>query len=491
MKAKSLPDRFLLAKLQIESLMTKTTLRAIRTLLQALPAELDAMYDQVFQRIRGQDSESCRLALKTLGWIHSALRPLTIAELSHATAVELGDIKFDAEGIPEFSMLESVCAGLITVQRNDIVTLVHYTASEYLRHHTEILAIDRHQQVAQTCLAYLSMSDFSGDPSGQDGSFVNRLGQYPLLSYSSCHWGAHARLASEEQLVPLALSFLVTENNRVASIQAMQAKETPYKGWSQEYTKSMTPLELASSFGLLKTSSALIDNGADVEAKDSKGQGALHRAAVHGFSHVVKLLLDNNASINSSDGERRRTSLHWASEAGSLNTVKTLLDHGADYDATDKRKQTALIIAASSGHESIVQQLLCAGAAIDTQDAYKATALWRAAECGHFHVVCLLLHAGARTDICNEYDQTPLHRAADIGHLQIVERLLEHGADPSPKDYYGWTPWYRAADNGHDEVAKFIVKFTESTEITRSTTIESTPCETAPQYTTTGALIFS
>ena len=210
--------------------MTKTTLRAIRTSLQALPAELDDMYDQVFRRIRGQDSESCRLALRTLGWINCALRPLTIPELLHATAVELEDTTFDTEGIPEFSMLESVCAGLITVQRNDIVALVHYTASEYVRNHIEMLAIHRHQQLAQTCLAYLSMSDFGGDPSPQDGSFVNRLGQYPLLSYSSCHWGAHARLANEEQLVSPALSFLVTENNPVASIQAMQAKQSPYKG---------------------------------------------------------------------------------------------------------------------------------------------------------------------------------------------------------------------------------------------------------------------
>lgn len=56
--------------------MAKTTLRKVKTALDSLPEELDRTYDQVLQRIQAQDRDHAVLALKVLGWIHHAVRPL-------------------------------------------------------------------------------------------------------------------------------------------------------------------------------------------------------------------------------------------------------------------------------------------------------------------------------------------------------------------------------------------------------------------------------
>ena len=45
----------------------------------------------------------------------------------------------------------------------------------------------------------------------------------------------------------------------------------------------------------------LMDNGADVNAKDKKGRTILMYAAVHGYAEIAKLLMDNGAEVNAKD----------------------------------------------------------------------------------------------------------------------------------------------------------------------------------------------
>lgn len=59
-----------------------------------------------------------------------------------------------------------------------------------------------------------------------------------------------------------------------------------------------TPLHLAASEGHKDVVRFLLDNDANVNARDNKGRTPLHDAASGGFLHVVELLLANNADIN-------------------------------------------------------------------------------------------------------------------------------------------------------------------------------------------------
>ena len=55
--------------------------------------------------------------------------------------------------------------------------------------------------------------------------------------------------------------------------------------------------------GNIKKARFLIDNGADVNAKDSTGNSPLHRAASNGDIYTARLLIDNGADVNTKNDE--------------------------------------------------------------------------------------------------------------------------------------------------------------------------------------------
>jgi hypothetical protein len=69
-------------------------------------------------RIEGQLQDQEELAKQVLSWITCAKRPLTILELQHALAIEIGDSKLDEENLPQIEDMVSVCAGLVLRTRD-------------------------------------------------------------------------------------------------------------------------------------------------------------------------------------------------------------------------------------------------------------------------------------------------------------------------------------------------------------------------------------
>src|SRR5437667_2919487 len=101
----------------MDSLAKKVNRRDVRKTVKNLPIELDDTYDEAMQRIESQDKEEVNLAKQVLCWISFALRPLTVAEIQHALAVEPGDTTIDEEALPDEGVLVSVCVGLTTVDQ--------------------------------------------------------------------------------------------------------------------------------------------------------------------------------------------------------------------------------------------------------------------------------------------------------------------------------------------------------------------------------------
>ena len=419
------------------------------------------MYGQALERIQAQDPEYASLGLKIISWVHHAARPLSLHELRHALAVEVDDRTFDDDGLPDEELLESVCAGLITIQEHRTVRLVHYTAQEYLSRKSSVLFPRTDAMIANICLTYLCFEDFKSGPCNSDNDLQARLDQYPLLRYAAQYWAQHIRAMDDSTLDEKILHFLARKPNVDSSTQAMLATQSRIPNWSQEYTKGLNGLCLASMHGLQPICRKFLEQGADVNSADLCGYTSLHYAAIHNYGSILGLLLDSGASLGLRTTYHGRTALHWAAWHGHENAVRQLLDKGADTTARDQRGWTALHLAASGGHLQILQTLLETNNNVNVVDGYGATALYRAAEEGHAEATQFLLENRAELDIRNDYQQTALHRAADVGHLAVTRLLLEHGANYNLKDFYGWTPLYRASDHGHDDVADFLAEFAQ------------------------------
>ena len=92
-------------------------------------------------------------------------------------------------------------------------------------------------------------------------------------------------------------------------------------------TEDMTATETADAVGL-------IDQGADLHAKDNYGCTPLHLACVNGHAEVVKALLEKGADVHAKDSHGM-TPLHYACMNGHAEVVKALLEKGADVHAKD------------------------------------------------------------------------------------------------------------------------------------------------------------
>ena len=180
----------------------------------------------------------------------------------------------------------------------------------------------------------------------------------------------------------------------------------------------------------------LIDNGADVDAKDDNGKTALILATMGGRTDMVDLLIKADADMDAKSNYGN-TAMMMACDRGDTDIVRLLIDNGADMDAKDNHGYTAMMIAIEMGyssHKDILSLLVYNGADVDAKDNDGSTALMSAVSNGQTEIVDLLLNDGADVNAADSDGQTALMFACEEEHKDIVRLLIEKGADPTLKD---------------------------------------------------------
>ncbi|HTF31118.1 MAG TPA: ankyrin repeat domain-containing protein, partial [Flavitalea sp.] len=87
------------------------------------------------------------------------------------------------------------------------------------------------------------------------------------------------------------------------------------------------------------------------------GESLLHVAVKSGHLSMVKLLLENGASINIQD-ESGNTPLHYAAANGKKDTVKYLLEKGVDSALVNVKEQKAIDYSIVKGFNEITELIL-------------------------------------------------------------------------------------------------------------------------------------
>jgi hypothetical protein len=236
----------------MNSLAKKQTPRGVRDALKNLPNGLDDTYSEAMQRIQSQDEEDAQLAERVLYWISYAYTPLTVVEIRHALAVQVGDTDLDGEALSEENILVSVCAGLVTVdQESNIMRLVHYTTQEYF----ERIQMERfpyaQTDIAKCCLTYISFDAFAESYCRGEKELKSRLQLYPFLRYAAQYWGDHAREGMDETVKDLILRFLGHNIKVLCSNQVAKFSKTGYDGYWYS-VPNVTRLHIVASFGLVE-----------------------------------------------------------------------------------------------------------------------------------------------------------------------------------------------------------------------------------------------
>jgi uncharacterized protein len=198
----------------------------------------------------------------------------------------------------------------------------------------------------------------------------------------------------------------------------------------------------------------LIQRGANVNEKGDEGMTMLGRAASEGRADIVRLLLGRGASVETADS-RGRTPLIASIDQGFSDVARVLIQHRANVNAQDARGWTPLIHAASVKDRAILKLLLEKGADPNVRNKTGYAALMYASD--DPDMCKILLDKGANVDIRGaDDDVTPLIKASVEGEYRVVEELLKRKADVNARDKDGNTALHWALKFSHHRVAKLL-----------------------------------
>lgn len=270
-----------------------------------------------------------------------------------------------------------------------------------------------------------------------------------------------------------SLSVLLPGKVRDASAKLAEAAQSGNMQWIEEllaigasvefkskHHENGTALHVASQYGHPEAIQILLQHGARIDQRNSRGDSAVHVAAVNGHLRVMRMFTrftENICDMRTSSGE---TPLHRAAAADEVSIVNYLLEHRADINARtnhgttplhvstlrtgrllleagaqiyleDKDNKNVLHYALQRDMISIheCRQLLRYDVPVNTRDSEGRTSLHQACIAGAHEVVLALIEAGADIEAYSKGIGTPLHTAARLDLADCVKALVESGAD--------------------------------------------------------------
>ncbi|MHC4218425.1 MAG: ankyrin repeat domain-containing protein [Planctomycetota bacterium] len=134
-------------------------------------------------------------------------------------------------------------------------------------------------------------------------------------------------------------------------------------------------LGMAAKYGRVDVMGALLAGGASPTATDKRGRTPLMSAVQSRNAEAVRYLIENGAEVNARDVLQGTALLRAAGTFGDAETVQVLLSAGAEVNTQDKNGMTPLMWAARWGDASRVEVLVKAGAKVAARDKNGRTAL--------------------------------------------------------------------------------------------------------------------
>ena len=203
----------------------------------------------------------------------------------------------------------------------------------------------------------------------------------------------------------------------------------------------------------------LVEQGADVSARNDDSWTALHYAALRSFDGadepqliIAQLLIAHGAEVDAKNAGS--TALHLAARNRNVEIVRALIEGGAAVDLVQEDGWTALLIAAKFMYLEVARVLIVEGRAdvnIARPDGDSPLHLVSdslepdADECGPEFAELLVREGGAAVNAQNIAGMTALHMAALRDRADVVEVLISEGrAAVNVQDVRGMTALHYA-----------------------------------------------
>ncbi|RBR07487.1 hypothetical protein FVER53590_11046 [Fusarium verticillioides] len=192
---------FLYARVVLDNLAAMDSKRDFKDELEsdAFPKDLDQAYDRITQRVLQNNRPSRDTSVKRiLGWIICAARPLRWREIQSRFCIDAEQQICDIDNL-RLDSCKQICSSFVDVtdcelfpriESEQVVTMVHETATKYLIRNRTINLLQEHIDMALFCCQYLSSRPFTTSKS-QDISADIHSGYFGFLDYAAAHYAAH------------------------------------------------------------------------------------------------------------------------------------------------------------------------------------------------------------------------------------------------------------------------------------------------------------
>lgn len=201
----------------------------------------------------------------------------------------------------------------------------------------------------------------------------------------------------------------------------------------------VTALHLAAFHGHLETLEALIAAGSDVNSQsNNQTEETVHSTPLHyaAFSEeadvsILAALVENGADVNAKIGASS-TPLEHATKAGNLEKMEFLLSKGADINDGSNWIGSPLCTATQKHDLGAMRFLIERGADLEATFDFGFTPLYSCAKSGFTEGLQFLLEQGGNPLALTLKGSSPLRECVRRGYEEGVRLILQHIQDSAP-----------------------------------------------------------
>ncbi|KAL6811155.1 hypothetical protein GGI42DRAFT_339932 [Trichoderma sp. SZMC 28013] len=363
---------------------------AVRKRLQELPPGLSDLFKTILKR----DCENMQELLLCVQWLLYAKRPLKPEEFYFAILSGLSDDSLSECDVSQITsdvlkkFVLSSSKGLAEVTKSAFPTVQFIHESLELQH---LITLNNYNG-----------SHYWSHTSNSTLVYILAAEGLPNLIRACPHQDLHLEVPGTRYRYPLFAALVNGHEDAVRALLGRNAYSIDEEdimrplmfGVYGAIAKRQTPLQWVVSNNREATVKQLLKMGADIDARDGKGNTALLLSLHHGHGAIMKLLIHHGANIDAKD-PGGRTALLMATKYENQDTVIFLLENGADIKARDDVGRTALLMATIYNNHGIAKLLVEKGVEINAKDHFGNTALKLAVLYRNQDIVKLLLENGA------------------------------------------------------------------------------------------------